>query len=125
MSENLKVTRYIDGSKIFNLTETNQGNGFLYDWFAIHHKVSLCPSGWHVPSYIEWNSLISSMGQYNAGSKLEEDFTWKSTISQWWSSTEQDSLHAQSLYLNNQTIGVMVSGMPKTSMLSVRCIRDN
>jgi uncharacterized protein (TIGR02145 family) len=59
-----------------------------------------------------------------AARKLQKDFANAGDASQWWSSTEQDTLLAQSFYLNNQTIGIMITASAKTSSLSVRCIRE-
>jgi hypothetical protein len=124
MAENLKTTNYSDGSKIFNLITNELENEYSYDWFTVNHDVKICPAGWHIPSINEWNSLINSLGQYNAGNKMEEDFSGKGKISQWWTSTEVDSLNSQSFYLNNKTIGMMITKTPKTTGLSVRCLRD-
>jgi len=124
MAENLKVKHYCDRIEIPEVMEDSQKSGKLYTWNAIKNG-HLCPAGWHIPSFNEWNSLINSLGQYNAGNKMEKDFSGRGRISQWWSSTEADSINSQSIYLNNKTIGVMITKTPKTTGLSVRCIRDN
>ncbi|TRZ75218.1 MAG: hypothetical protein D4R97_02905 [Bacteroidetes bacterium] len=125
MAENLRVTRYRDGSQISSLTNNASGAGLQYNWFAVNNNKNLCPAGWHVPSLDEWTSLINSLGgEYDARRKMEEGFSAEGQVSQWWSSTEQDTLHAKSFYLNNQTIGIMFTSSAKTSGLSVRCIRD-
>jgi len=125
MAENLKVTHYRDSSEIFDVTNNIRSVGRQYNWLTVSDGRKLCPTGWHVPSFAEWTSLFNSLGgAYGAGSKLEESFSSKGKVSQWWSSTEQDAGHAQSLYLDNATIGVMFTGADKSSGLSVRCIRD-
>ncbi|TRZ75219.1 MAG: hypothetical protein D4R97_02910 [Bacteroidetes bacterium] len=125
MAENLMVKHYRDGSEIVDVTDNASGAGLQYNWSAVNHSMNLCPAGWHVPSLTEWTSLINSLGDKDvAGSKLEKGFSPKGKVSQWWSSTEQDSLHTQSLYLNNQTIGIMFTSSAKTSGFSVRCMRD-
>ena len=125
MAENLKVTRFRDGSKIPDVTNDDFGSDWRYNWNAINHSTSICPAGWHIPSLGEWTSLINSLGGKDiAGNKLEDGFSTEGKVSQWWSSTEQDTLHGQCLYLNNQTVGVMFTGSDKTSGLSVRCTRD-
>ena len=103
MKENLKTTKYNDGSAITyikidstwaSLTtgaycdyENTPGNsttyGRLYNWYVIDNnaatKVSgnggknVCPTGWHVPSNLEWTTLITySGGDSVAGGVLKE-----------------------------------------------------
>jgi len=96
MKENLNVTHYSNGDPIpdvINDTEwwslssgaycdydNNPDNskiyGRLYNWFAVNDSRNLCPQGWHVPSYQEWESLIQFLGGDTfAGGKLKEDGT--------------------------------------------------
>ncbi|MBX2963167.1 MAG: fibrobacter succinogenes major paralogous domain-containing protein [Cyclobacteriaceae bacterium] len=90
MVENLKTTKYNDGTPIPNILDSwNQlmsgaycnydnilsnaeGNGRLYNFYAVNSG-KLCPKGWHVPSDDEWTSLIEYLGgKYEAASKLKE-----------------------------------------------------
>jgi uncharacterized protein (TIGR02145 family) len=81
MAENLKTTKYCDGSLIPNITNTNQWKnlrtgaycdyvnyskfsdvyGHLYNWYSVNTG-KLCPTGWHVPSDSEWDLLIDYLG---------------------------------------------------------------
>ncbi len=87
MAENLKTTRYNDGSPIctgtgdpdkywsaywfgseegaycwYDFDTKNKDTyGAIYNWHAAKAD-KLCPTGWHVPTYSEWTSLITSMG---------------------------------------------------------------
>jgi uncharacterized protein (TIGR02145 family) len=96
MTENLKTTRYNDGTDIPNVTDNgawaalttggycwfnnNQASyrdtyGALYNWFAVNTG-KLCPSGWHVPSDAEWTVLeIYLGGAGTAGGNMKETGT--------------------------------------------------
>lgn len=99
--ENLKTTKFNDGSSIplvtdgtlwMNLTTpgycwydndaaTNKATyGALYNWYAIHTG-KLAPVGWHVPTTEEWATLAAYLGGDTvAGGKLKETDTahWSS-----------------------------------------------
>jgi len=103
MVENLKTTRYNDGTVIPFITDdaiwsglTSPGYswydndsisdkntyGALYNWYAVNTG-KLCPAGWHVPSDAEWSMLINNMGIDSvAGGKLIEEGSshWQSNI---------------------------------------------
>ncbi|HEX6223333.1 MAG TPA: fibrobacter succinogenes major paralogous domain-containing protein [Chryseolinea sp.] len=81
MADNLKVTKYNDGTDIpYKTDNDNVGSlttgafsyynkdvansslyGALYNWHSIATG-KLCPSGWHVPSDAEWSTLINFLG---------------------------------------------------------------
>ena len=90
--ENLKTTRYNDGTSIplvtgntewINLTTpgycwydndiTNKETyGAFYNWYAVQTN-KICPAGWHVPSDSEWTALTDFLGgESTAGGKLKE-----------------------------------------------------
>ncbi len=102
MKENLKTTRFIDGTVITLANDaTAWGNlsttpaycyynydaatykdiyGPLYNWSTVTTG-KLCPNGWHVPTDPEFSQLVSYMGGSSvAGGKLKEIGTanWKS-----------------------------------------------
>jgi uncharacterized protein (TIGR02145 family) len=92
MVENLKVTKYNDGTAIslvsspvtwssqvtgaycfFDNDVLNKGTyGALYNWYAVETG-KLCPPGWHVPTDSDWNKLISFVGV--SGGRLKETGT--------------------------------------------------
>ncbi len=46
--------------------------GRLYNWHAVTDERALCPSGWHVPSDLDWTYLEQSLGGSNiAGGRLK------------------------------------------------------
>ena len=103
--ENLKVTKYNDGTVIpLNNTHTsgtvstvwqglitgayaiydNQASsgtnatnyGFLYNWYAVTDTKSICPAGWGIPTDAEWTTLTTFIGT-NPGDKLKKnDALW-------------------------------------------------
>jgi uncharacterized protein (TIGR02145 family) len=49
--------------------------GALYNWYAVNTGI-LCPSGWHVPSDVEWTIMTNSLGGLGeAGGHLKEKGT--------------------------------------------------
>jgi uncharacterized protein (TIGR02145 family) len=98
--ENLRVTKYRDGS-VIPLDESGDttGNGtgqtwssrttgartvygqntanlasygYLYNWYSVTDSKGLCPNGWHVPSDGEWTTLTTYLGgEFIAGGKMK------------------------------------------------------
>jgi uncharacterized protein (TIGR02145 family) len=101
MAENLKTTKLNDNTPISNVTDFNiwvtstlpeycwycnnattykAVYGALYNWYAVNTG-KLCPTGWHVPTYDEFSTLMAYLGGANiAGGKLKETGTshWQS-----------------------------------------------
>lgn len=96
MVENLKTTRYNDGTAVPNITDNTQwGNlttgaycyynndasnkstyGALYNWYAVNTG-KLAPAGWHVPTDAEWQTLVDYLGgQGVAGGKMKATILW-------------------------------------------------
>ena len=100
MAENLKTTRYSDGTPIPLVTDSASwvnyttggycwyndsiayGNtyGALYNWYAVNTG-KLAPTGWHVPTDSEWTVLTTFLGGASvAGGALKATSTtyWQS-----------------------------------------------
>ena len=81
MAENLKTTKYNDGTSIPNVTDKSAWAalssgaycyykndtlnrdklGGLYNWYAVNTG-KLAPTGWHVPTDAEWTTLTTFLG---------------------------------------------------------------
>ena len=102
MGENLKATKFNDGTVIQLVTEekawsalkkpaycwlnndiqNKEDYGALYNWYTVNTK-KLCPKGWHVPTNSEWTSMTTFLGDKNtAGIKLKESGTahWANSL---------------------------------------------
>jgi uncharacterized protein (TIGR02145 family) len=83
LKQNLKTTRYNDGAAIPNIIDSciwsglstgamcwynndsatyGDTYGALYNWYAVVSPSDLCPTGWHVPTDIEWQTLEIYLG---------------------------------------------------------------
>jgi uncharacterized protein (TIGR02145 family) len=100
MAENLKTNVYRNGEIISNINSNNEWAvlttgawcylnnnslnlcpyGKLYNWYAVADERNLCPTGWHIPTDIEWSTLINFLDPSanggntlpnNAGSKMK------------------------------------------------------
>jgi len=95
MVENLKTTKYSDGTSIPLVTDNEEWAnlttpgycwydndisyknpyGALYNAYAVRTG-KLCPTGWHVPTDTEWATLLNHAGGPDvAGGKLKETGT--------------------------------------------------
>jgi uncharacterized protein (TIGR02145 family) len=101
MVENLRTTRFNDGTDIPQVTDTTAWDtldtpgycwydnnpsknkatyGAFYNWYTINTE-KLCPDGWHVPSNEDWFDLANYLGgEMLAGGKLKDigESYWKS-----------------------------------------------
>ncbi|MEA4937609.1 MAG: FISUMP domain-containing protein [Paludibacter sp.] len=88
MVENLKTTKYNDGTSIgiisgyhsttpgYSTYANNSQNkttyGLLYNWYAVNTG-KLAPEGWRIPNKDDWQTLIDYLGGIDqAGGKLKE-----------------------------------------------------
>lgn len=98
MAENLRTGRYRNGERIPTITndsiyaQLTTGSscwynndsttyhcnvGRIYSWYAVSDTRNLCPSGWHVPSDIDWTVLSNFLGgDAVAGNKMKSTSGW-------------------------------------------------
>jgi uncharacterized protein (TIGR02145 family) len=101
MAENLRTSSYSNGDPIPNITDAagftglvtgarcfhdldnsfNTDYGKLYNGFAVVDSRNLCPTGWHVPTKTDFDTLVAHWGGLSiAGGALKETGTdhWNS-----------------------------------------------
>lgn len=98
-TKNLRTTKYNDGTPIPNVTSSSDWSnltsgsyawydnneatykdtyGALYNWYAVNTG-NLCPTGWHVPTDVEWTTLTDYVGGASvAGTNLKATSGWNS-----------------------------------------------
>ncbi len=98
MTKNLRTTRFANGDPIDNVIpgddwkkygqamnparcayENNSNNvsnfGMLYNYYAISSHKGLCPEGWHIPSKLEFEELLSNYPTREEGKALKIEGT--------------------------------------------------
>jgi uncharacterized protein (TIGR02145 family) len=103
MVENLRTTKYSDGTIIPNVTDDTEWSnlstgawchydndssqyepmyGKLYNWYAVSDSRNVCPTGWHVPTDAEWDLLtdyLAANGHSGTeGTALKSTSGWNS-----------------------------------------------
>ncbi len=115
--------------------------GILYNWYAVNDPRGLAPTGWHIPSELEWTKLNGYLGGEDiAGTKMKSTSGFSSqpggyrnddgTFSDigktgyWWSSSESSTSNARYRFLDYRLSNIYRNDTNKTSGFSVRCVRD-
>ena len=113
MKENMRATKYSDGTSIERASVTGESSsnrlyydpgqaanyGYLYNWPAAKGPSSvsannqgICPTGWHVPSNGEWTQLeqyVSSQSNYRCSNNSSYIAKALASTTGWNSSTNQ------------------------------------
>jgi uncharacterized protein (TIGR02145 family) len=147
MAENLNYNA--SGSTCFFDESYCPKYGRLYNWKTAR---TVCPSGWHLPSDAEWQTLASFAGGYEiTGKKLKAKSGWyenngaddfgfsalpggyvnsaggsinSNIYGYWWSSSEHNANNAYYWYIFYHSDGVGRDSYDKSDYLfSVRCLK--
>lgn len=114
--------------------------GRQYNWYAVNDPRGLAPSGSHIPSNKEWQTLITTFGGESVafskmksltgfaalagGQRYFKDCSFYSNgeIGFWWSSTKEDTYNAwyQAVHFGLSQVGKDNGGM--NTGMSVRCV---
>jgi len=140
MKENLKTTKYADGTSIDQGSSTSYDvaywyypnnsasnkttYGLLYNWKAVMRNASssssnpsnvlgICPTGWHVPSDAEWTQLtdyVGSQSQYRCSSNTTYIAKALASTTGWGSSTNTCAVGNTPSSNNATGFGAMPAG---------------
>lgn len=141
---------YPNGDSTVNLKKY----GRLYTYFVVEDGRNVCPTGWHVPSYAEFDTLtIIVGGQEKGGGKLKATNLWASPNTGadneslftglpagfrepenvypevtktgiWWTTTPEFDDRIWAYYLKYSYAYVFRSGFDKKNANAIRCKRD-
>jgi uncharacterized protein (TIGR02145 family) len=111
MAENLKTTKYRNGDPLSSDHENNYYDydndpsngtiyGKLYSWYVVVDNRNIAPTGWHVPTNTDWNTLEDYVA-VNLGASGSIAKALASTTN-WVSSTEEGAI-GNDLTKNNST----------------------
>jgi uncharacterized protein (TIGR02145 family) len=119
-------------------------SGRLYNWATAN---TVCPSGWHLPTLLEWATLTSYVRDVATKLKARNGWTMYcgngtddygfsalpggagtsllgflgGGLGYWWSATESSNAQASYIYINCN-VGANKEG--KSAQYSVRCVKD-
>ncbi len=137
MAENLKVSKYNDGTIIPNIFNNDQWSnltsaawcyykndstyntkfGKLYNWYTVSNKSNenknVCPVGWHIPADSEWNILTDYLGSADVigGGMKEVGITnWNSPNTNATNSSLYTGLPGGSRVYNGSYTNVRIAG---------------
>lgn len=136
--ENLRTTKYNDGSSITLVTDSAQWSGLstaaycfydnntspseqekwgsLYNWYSIDAG-KLAPTGWRIPTQADWNTLKAYLKDNGYGDKLSADNTGSSIASNTdWSAGNDQCDVGTNISANNSTgFSALPSGQRSTN----------
>jgi uncharacterized protein (TIGR02145 family) len=170
MTDNLKVTKYRNGQPIPHIQDSTVWNswnngayvyykhdtkhGVLYNWMVVSDARGVCPTGWHVPSNADWDTLVSFLGgEELAGGKMKSKLHWElpntggtnssnfhalpkgyygingsfNSIGKnayWWTSDANGDISAWGRAIGYNESGIYSGYGDKHDGLSIRCVKD-
>jgi uncharacterized protein (TIGR02145 family) len=126
MIENLRTTKYRDGTDITNGNMTSVwsntttsgkycnnhgvGDGLFYDFYAASSTKNICPAGWRVPTQYDFETLQSSAGGSSEGNKLKDNINWNGTNSLGWKGIYGGYRAGSGAYYDYNTSGTFCYG---------------
>jgi uncharacterized protein (TIGR02145 family) len=141
MSENIGYNPKMDGYFPYDRIKSNVTKyGYLYKWKV---AMSVCPSGWHLPSKDEYDKLIFNIlytYKQNSSNPLlidgDSGFSvllggWRTAVVEFkeidiatgfWTSTEVDKYNANFIYIDNKASSIYPGA--KDHGFYVRCVKD-
>lgn len=143
MAENMAYKPDSGNYRAYDNDERNLAKyGYLYDWQT---AVNVCPSGWHLPSINELETLLGNVGGEgsNAYTALTEGGSsgfnalfggwWNGKVRNFdsigycigfWSSTQDDTSYKWDMIVGKHSKEAYLELSHRSSGFSVRCLQD-
>jgi len=151
MAENLNYQPLSGNSWCYGNDDSNCNKyGRLYDWST---ALTVCPTGWHLPSRQEWEALVTAAGgKETAGNALKSTSGWNdyngssgngtdnfgfsalpgglyqgyfinAIYGYWWTATGSNGSNAYCRVMKNRSDDVLDDIIGKSAGYSVRCVQ--
>ena len=125
MTENLRVTNFSNGDMLNDNSGSNgdcytlpgyknnlNGDGFrFYNAIAVHDSRNICPTGWHIPTKEEFETLLDMFGYLDNNDWYESSIALKSIAPYTW----EYSMRSNASMLNFKPDGIIYCGLNQMS----------
>lgn len=128
-----------EGKPAWTYYNNNTNSGKIYNWYAVNSSFGLAPEGWHIPTDLEWSTIVTQFGGEMIAAKNMSDASegkfypvgiidstghFNSKVGAWWSTTSLNKNNALRRFGYPNKDFLLRSYNNKMEGLSVICLKD-